>query len=89
MCVCVCVCVSVSVSVCVSVCVSVSVCLSIKSNLSSGVSVRPKNVVTYSVGNVDRKIGGVFSNCFIPELWHFLHCAATVKLAIFSLGIQV
>ena len=47
-----------SVCVCVSVCLSV--CLSIKSHLTSGVSVRPENTVTYSAGNGGQTIYGVF-----------------------------
>ena len=38
-----------------------SVCLSVKSHLTSGVSVRPENSVTYSAGNRGQKICGVFS----------------------------
>ena len=38
-----------------------SVCQSVKSHLTSGASVRPKNTVTYSAGNVGQKICGVFS----------------------------
>ena len=40
---------------CVSVCVCVCVCLSVKSHLTSGVSVRPENTVTYSAGNGGQK----------------------------------
>ena len=43
------------------VCVCVSVCLSVKSHLTSGVSVRLENPVTYSAGNGGQKICGVFS----------------------------
>ena len=40
-----------------------SVCVSVKSHLTSGVSVRPENTVTYSASNVltEVKICGVFS----------------------------
>ena len=38
-----------------------SVCLSVKSHLTSGASVRPKNLVTYSAGNGGQNICGVFS----------------------------
>ena len=38
-----------------------SVCVSVKSNLTPRASVRPKNTVTYSAGNGDKKICGVFS----------------------------
>ena len=38
------------------VCACVSVCLSVKQHLTSGASVRPENAVTYSAGNVGRKI---------------------------------
>ena len=41
----------------ICVCVCVSVCLSVKSNLTSGVSVRPENTVA---GNGGQKICGVF-----------------------------
>ena len=53
------VCMRVTVVV-LSVCVHVCVCLSVSllSHLTSGVYVHPKNV-TYSVGNVGRKICGV------------------------------
>ena len=37
------------------------VCVSVKSNLTPGESVRPENTVTYSAGNGDQKICGVFS----------------------------
>ena len=40
--------------------VCVCVCLSVKSHLISGASVRPENTVTYSAGNGDQKICGVF-----------------------------
>ena len=43
-----------------SVCVCLCVCLSVKSHLTSGVSVRRENPVTYSVGNGGKKICGVF-----------------------------
>ena len=43
-----------------SVCVCLCVCLSVKSHLTSGASVRPENTVTYSAGNGDQKICGVF-----------------------------
>ena len=33
-----------------------SVCVSVKSHLTSGVSVRPENTVTYSVGNRGQKM---------------------------------
>ena len=36
-------------------------CVSVKSNLTPGASVRPENTVTYSAGNGDQKICGVFS----------------------------
>ena len=49
-----------SVCVCVCVCVCVSVRLSVKSHLTSGVSVRPENAVTYSAGNRGPKFFGVF-----------------------------
>ena len=35
--------------------------MSVKSNLTSGVSVRPENTVTYSAGNEGQNICGVFS----------------------------
>ena len=38
-----------------------SVCVSVKSHLTYGASVRPENAVTYSAGNEDQKICGVFS----------------------------
>ena len=41
--------------------VCVCVCLSVKSHLTYGASVRPENAVTYSSGNEDQKICGVFS----------------------------
>ena len=40
---------------------SVCVCVSVKSNLTSGASVRPENIVAYSAGNGGQKICGVFS----------------------------
>ena len=43
------------------VCVCVCVCLSVKSHLISGASVCCKNAVTYSAGNEDQNICGVFS----------------------------
>ena len=39
----------------------VSVCLSVKSHLTSGLSVRLENPVTYSAGNGGQNICGVFS----------------------------
>ena len=48
--------VTVVIRVCVSVCMSV--CLSVKSNLTSGVSVRPENTVTYSASNEGKKFVG-------------------------------
>ena len=70
-------------------CVCVCVCVSVKSHLTSGTSVRPENAVKYSVCNVGQKFCGILSeNCFVPELLHLLHCTATVKAAIFSLGIR-
>ena len=45
----------------VCLCVCVCVCVSVKSNLTPGASVRPENTVTYSAGNGDQKICGVFS----------------------------
>ena len=42
----------------VVLCVCVSVCLSVKSHLTSGVSVRPENTVTYSAGNGGQKFVG-------------------------------
>ena len=44
------------------VCVCVCVCVSVKSHLTSGASVRSENAVTNSVGDVGRKICGVFSD---------------------------
>ena len=41
--------------------VGLSVCVSVKSHLTSGVSVRPENTVTYSAGNEGQNICGVFS----------------------------
>ena len=41
--------------------VCVSVCLSVKQPLTSGASIHPESTVTYSMGNVDRNISGVFS----------------------------
>ena len=41
-----------------SVCVYVSVCLSVKLHLTSGVSVRPENTVTYSAGKEGQNIVG-------------------------------
>ena len=40
--------------------VCLSVCLSVKSDLTSGVSVRPENTVVYSMGNGGQNICGVF-----------------------------
>ena len=60
-------------------------CSFVKSYLTSGASFRPENAVMYLVGNGGRKVCGVFSETVIPELQHFLHCAATTQLAIFSL----
>ena len=37
------------------------VCVSVKSHLTYGASVRPENTVTYSAGNEDQNICGVFS----------------------------
>ena len=36
-----------------------SVCLSVKLHLTSGVSIRPENSVTYSTGNEGKKIVGI------------------------------
>ena len=47
--------------------VSVCVCLSVKSHLTSGESVCPVHIVTYSVGNGGQKICGVFSETAL--LW--------------------
>ena len=41
--------------------VCLSVCVSVKSHLTYGASVRPENGVTYSAGNEDQNICGVFS----------------------------
>ena len=38
-----------------------SVCLSVKQHLTYGASVRPENAVTYSAGNEDQNVCGVFS----------------------------
>ena len=45
---------------CLSVCVCVCLCGSVKSHLTSGASVHPENIVTYSVGNGGQNICGVF-----------------------------
>ena len=68
-----------SCSLCVGVCVSVSV----SRQLTSGVSVRLENAITYSTGNKGQKICGIFSEkYFVAEIRHFLHCFASVQAAI-------
>ena len=46
-------------SVCLSLCLCV--CVSVNLHLTSGVSVRPENTVTYPAGNEGQNICGVFS----------------------------
>ena len=75
--------------VCVCVCVCVCACLSVKSHLTSGASVRSENAVKYSVCNVGRKTCRILSQTVSFQSYHIiLHCTATVKAGIFSLGIR-
>ena len=68
-----------------SIWVCLCVYLSVKSHLTSGVSVRPENTVTYSVSNGGQKICGFFSETapFQRYMHYFLHCTAICAVGQF------